>query len=121
MWRVGMSMSELRRLVKQYTDGEISYSEFRREFVTGFLAVRSTDADVQNAVAHIESLCADVAEKAITSEAELREQLKAALPNRFDNGNQNPVQILEVPNRGNSYISSGSTSIGMNTNTPSFA
>lgn len=66
-------MLELRRLVRRYINGNIPYSEFRREFVTKFLAV--SGGDVDSAVAEIECLCIDVAERLLSSEAELKGQL----------------------------------------------
>jgi hypothetical protein len=118
-----MTMLELAKLVKRYADCEITYSEFRREFVTRFLSVRSGDMVLDNAVAQIESLCADVAEKLISSESELRAKLLAATSSaRAENGSPNPVQFLDVQIPVDTrYISSGSTSVGSNSMIPSLA
>jgi hypothetical protein len=119
-------MLKLAQLVKRYADNEIDYSTFRREFVMQFLSVRNNDVAIADVVAMIESLCADVAEKLIVSEADLREQLTAAVASMTPslNSGSNPVQFLDVPaQNGNRsrYIASGATSIGANVNAPSFA
>jgi hypothetical protein len=119
-----MQMLELVQLIKRYADRTITYSEFRREFVVRFLSVRSGDAALDGAVAQIESLCADVAEKLISSESELRAKLAElmAVPSapRCENGSTNPVQFLDVPRASAQVcISSGSTSIGANYQTTS--
>jgi hypothetical protein len=76
-------MLELIELVNVYTNGGMTYREFRREFVLRFLSVRSGDVTVDNTVAEIESLCADVAEKLIQSETELKAQLQSLIQETF--------------------------------------
>ncbi len=76
-------MLELIELVNVYTNGGMTYREFRREFVLRFLSVRSGDMTLDSTVAEIESLCADVAEKLIQSEIELKAQLQNLIQETF--------------------------------------
>jgi hypothetical protein len=72
-------MFELARLIRSYLDGELDYATFRREFVVRFLAVRSDDEGTDAVVVETESLCADLAEGQIASEASLKDALRQKL------------------------------------------
>lgn len=63
-------MTELRKLVKRYVDGDIDYAEFRRLFVP-YAACPNVDSAIQSAVKEIEEASADFVE-AMISEASLR-------------------------------------------------
>lgn len=69
-----MKLSELRRLVRQYVDGEIAYAPFRAQFVADYLAVLHQDLEMERDVNAIENACADYDEQDI-SEHELRDDL----------------------------------------------
>lgn len=109
-----MRVTELLQLVNRYTLGDIDYATFRREFVSLFLSVRSEDQSVACAVAEIESLCADVAERIILSEIDLRNKLMAIVePAKTGNEPPNKIQFFRVAaSLGQRSLSSGSTSVG---------
>ena len=68
-------MTKLRQLVEQYVSGAMQFPEFRRAFVTDFLAVASLDTS-WSTVLQVESECDDFAEGLITEE-QLRLNLDA--------------------------------------------
>ena len=91
-------MLELRRLVTRYINGKIPYSEFRREFVTKFLAVSGGGAAVDTVVAEIECLCVDIAERVLSSETEAKGKLAQIVLPQESGSSRSGVAIVLLDN-----------------------
>jgi len=109
-------MNGLRKLVKQYTVGESQFPEFRRAFVTRFLAIADKDPVKWSTVMQMESEFDDFAEGVI-SEDQLKLNLTAKLNSSTSVLHVAGVQSLNISG---SLLSAGQPIAGTTT-VPAFA